>query len=74
MQKCEGVLRPDGTFWDTAGIQIMFVLREWIKRKGEEKELHTHDGKFATYHEATERAKEIGPACFPQLETEQLDC
>jgi hypothetical protein len=70
MQKCDGVLRPDGTFWTIAGIQIMFVVREWIKRKGKEKERYTYDGKFATYHEANERAKEIGLACFPQLETE----
>ncbi len=70
MQKWEGVLRPDGTFWEIAGIQKMFVVREWIKREGGENERYTHDGKFATYHQANERAKEIGPACFPQLETE----
>jgi hypothetical protein len=50
----------------------MFVVREWVKpkQKGEEKGRFTHPGKFATYHEANERAKEIGPACFPQLEAE----
>jgi len=52
---------PDGTYWG----QIMFVVREWTKNKR-----YTHDGKFGTYHEANERAKELGPACFPPLETE----
>jgi hypothetical protein len=50
----------------------MFVVREWVKprQKGEEEGRFTYPGRFATYHEANERAKEIGPACFPQLETE----
>jgi hypothetical protein len=61
---------PDGTFWEA--IQRMFVVHEYREpqRKGEEKERYTYPGKFATYHEANERSKEIGPACFPQLETE----
>jgi hypothetical protein len=68
MRNCEGILRPDGTFWTLAGIQIVFVVREW-RGKVERRVRYTHDGKFATCHEANERAKEIGPACFPQLET-----
>jgi hypothetical protein len=61
---CVALTMPDGTFWEITGIQKMFVVCEWI-----EKERYTHPDKFATYHEANERAKEIGPACFPQLET-----
>jgi hypothetical protein len=50
-------------------MESFFVVREWVE-KGEHKGRFTCPGKFATYHEANERAKEIGPACFPQLETE----
>jgi hypothetical protein len=44
----------------------MFVVGQWTG-KGEDKELRTHAGAFDAYHEANERAKEIGPACFPKL-------
>jgi hypothetical protein len=50
-------------------LERTFVVREWVGT-GEDKGRFTYPGKFATYDEANEQAKEIGAACFPQLETE----
>lgn len=52
----------------------MFAVCKRVKSKQEEEDgVFTYRKKFATYHESNERAKELGPAWFPQLETPALE-